>query len=133
MPRSPICRRPILPIAQAEAAQAYVKNRGTSKDDPSIYNQVPNPFSGLSQTQLAAVVNDKTGLYTSYEKSAALYESIDQTNSWVVQTSNAPQEHDKVFYQTAIQQYNVLSPLQQSVYQPGYLKTLSDEEALQWS
>jgi hypothetical protein len=120
-------------IAQAEAAQAYVKNRGTSKDDPSIYNQVPNPFSGLSQTQLAAVVNDKTGLYTSYEKSAALYESIDQTNAWVEQTSNAPQEHDKIFYQTAIQQYNLLSSLQQSVYQPGYLKTLSNEEDLQWS
>jgi hypothetical protein len=120
-------------LAQAQAAQAYVKNRVTSKDDPSIYNQVQNPFAGLSQTQLAAIANDNTGLYTGYEKTAALYESVDQTNAWVEQTSNAPQEHDKIFYQAAIQQYNLLSPLQQSVYQPGYLKTLSDEEALQWS
>ena len=115
-------------LAQAQAAQAYVKNRITSGANPSIYNQLPNPFAGLSQTQLAAIANDKSGLYTSYEKSAALYESQDQTNAWVLSQQNDPQGEDQAFFQIAEQQYSLLSPLQQSVYPSDYLTTLEKLE-----
>ncbi len=116
-------------LAQAQAAQAYVKNRVTSGADPSIYDQVPNPFAGLSQTQLAAIANDKSGLYTSYEKTAALYESQDQTNAWVLQFQNDPQDQDAGFYQAAQNQFSLLSPLQQSVYPSDYLAILKKERS----
>jgi hypothetical protein len=114
-------------IAQAQAAQAYVKARVSSGGNPDAYG--PNPFAGLSQTQLAAIANDKSGLYTSYEKTAALYESQDQTNAWVLKFQNDPQGQDAAFYQEAQNQFSLLSPLQQSVYPSDYLTILKKEKS----
>jgi hypothetical protein len=114
-------------IAQAQAAQAYVKARVSSGGNPDAYGA--NPFAGLSQTQLAAIANDKSGLYTSYEKTAALYESQDQTNAWVLQFQNDPQGQDGGFYREAQNQFSLLSPLQQSVYPSDYLAILKKEQS----
>jgi hypothetical protein len=119
-------------IAQAKAAQAYLKNRITSGADPAIYGKVSNPFAGYSQTALTAIIDDKSGLFTSYEKTAALYESFDQTNAWVEQYANAPQEEDKGFYLTAAAEYKDLPLLQQSVYPTDYLETLNTNASLEW-
>ncbi len=86
-------------------------------------------FAGLSQTQLAAIANDKSGLYTSYEKTAALYESQDQTNAWVLKFQTDPQGQDAGFYQEAQNQFSLLSPLQQSVYPADYLTILKKEQS----
>jgi hypothetical protein len=119
-------------IAQAQAAQSYVKTRVNSAGTVNSGGPYgPNPFAGLSQSALSAIINDKSGLYTNYEKSAALYESTDQTNSWVLQYQNAPQGQNAGFYEEAQKQYHLLSPLQQSIYPEDYIKQLKYFENLQ--
>ncbi|MGC1303232.1 MAG: hypothetical protein WA840_12745 [Caulobacteraceae bacterium] len=118
-------------LAQAQAAQTYVKARVTSGGNPDAYGA--NPFAGMSQSSLAAIINDKSGLYTDYEKSAAMYESQDQTTSWVMSQANDPQMERAAYFQEAQIQYNLLSPLQQSVYAPDYLKTMQEDESAQWN
>lgn len=116
-------------LDQAKAAQAYVRNRIYSGADSDVISRVKIPFAGLSQTQLAAIANDKTGLYTDYEKSAALYESTDQTNSWVQSNSVGKEQGGFVpFYRESQRQFNLLSPLQQSTYPEGYLQELKIAE-----
>lgn len=118
-------------IAQAEAAQAYVKSVFSAT--LARLSTVPNPFSGLSQTALSAIANDSTGLYTSYEKSAAMYASVAQTNAWVQQYQGADQENDKGFFEEAQLQYSNLSALQQSVYPSDYVANLKVAAQNQWT
>ncbi|WP_158918641.1 hypothetical protein [Caulobacter sp. S45] len=112
-------------IAQATSAQAYIKAKMASAGNPV---SVANPFAGLSQSALAAIANDKSGLYTSYEKSAAVDESMDQTTAWVMKYASDTQGQEAGFFQAAQQQYSQLSPLQQSVYPADYMKALKQLE-----
>lgn len=68
-------------LQQAQQAQAYVKAAIVS-GGASVFQ--PNPFSSFSYKSLAAIVTDKAGSYTDYEKSAAFYAFNDKQNAWVV-------------------------------------------------
>jgi hypothetical protein len=111
-------------ITQATAAQAFVKatlGSGVS---------APNPFAGASTQTIAAVISDKSGLYTSYEKAAASYEYQNQQNAFFEQygpgnpiNDNPPGKAN--FYSKAISQYNALPSLIQANYAGDYVQSLT--------
>ncbi len=112
-------------IAQATAAQAFVKANIAAHG--STVN-VPNPFAGATTQTLAAVISDKSGLYTAYEKSAATYEYQNQQNAWVNQygpgnpaNDNAPGK--AAYYGKAISVYNALPSLIQASYPADYVQS----------
>jgi hypothetical protein len=111
-------------LQQAQAAQAFVKATVVSQGN-SV--SAPNPFANLSTTALAAIISDKTGSYTNYEKSAAYYAFNAQQNAWVTPAAAQGQSSGDwtSFYKQAVTQYNSLPSLIQATYPPDYLSTIT--------
>jgi hypothetical protein len=110
-------------IAQATAAQAFVKANiaaaGTASGGQPV--SAPNPFTGASTQTLTAIIGDKSGLYTGYEKAAAAYEYQAQQNSWVNQFGPGNPSNDNaagkaVYYGKAISVSNALPSLIKASY-----------------
>jgi hypothetical protein len=112
-------------IQQATAAQKFVKATINSQGNAV---SAPNPFAGLSTTSLTAIISDKSGLYTSYEKAAAQYEYSDQQNAWQEQYSSSSQQSGdwSTYYSKVISVYNGLPSLIQASYAPNYLQNITD-------
>jgi hypothetical protein len=113
-------------ITQATAAQAFVK-ANISAHGSTV--SAPNPFAGASTQTIAAVISDKSGLYTAYEKAAASYEYENQQNAFFAEygpgnpaNDNAPGKAN--FYSKAINLYNALPPLIQANYAGDYVQSL---------
>jgi hypothetical protein len=112
-------------IAQATAAQAFVKANIAAHGSTV---SVPNPFAGASTQTLTAIISDKSGLYTGYEKSAATYEYQNQQNAWVNEDGPGNPANDNppgkaAYYSKAISVYNSLPPLIQASYPANYVQT----------
>jgi hypothetical protein len=119
-------------IAQATAAQAFVKANIAAAGTANAGNpvSVPNPFAGASTQTLAAIISDKSGLYTAYEKSAATYEYQNQQNAWVNQYGPGNPANDNAsgkaaYYSQAISVYNALPSLIQASYPANYVQSLT--------
>jgi hypothetical protein len=120
-------------IAQATAAQAFVKANiaaaGTASGGQPV--SAPNPFAGASTQTLTAIIGDKSGLYTGYEKAAAAYEYQAQQNSWVNQFGPGNPSNDNaagkaVYYGKAISVYNASPPLIRASYPADYLASVTN-------
>ena len=114
-------------IAQATAAQAFVKaNIAALGSTVSL----PNPFAGASTQTLAAVISDKSGLYTAYEKSAASYEYQNQQNAFIDQYGPGNLINDNPaskanYYSKVISQYNASPPLIQANYAANFVQSIT--------
>jgi hypothetical protein len=114
-------------IAQATAAQAFVKANIAALGSTV---SVRNPFAGATTDTLTAIISDKSGLYTGYEKSAATYEYQNQQNAWVNQygpgnpiNDNAPGK--AAYYGKVISVYNALPSLIQASYPANYVQSIT--------
>lgn len=119
-------------IAQATAAQAFVKANIAAAPTVNFGKPVgvPNPFAGASTTTLAAIISDKAGLYTGYEKEAAVYEYQAQQNSWVEQLGPGNPNNDNAagkakYYAKSISVYNDLPSLIKASYPADYLDSVT--------
>jgi hypothetical protein len=119
-------------IAQATAAQAFVKANIAAAPTANFGKPVgvPNPFAGASTTTLAAIISDKSGLYTGYEKEAAVAEYQDQQNSWVEQYGPGNPGNDNAagkaaYYGKTISVYNALPSLIKASYPADYLASVT--------
>jgi hypothetical protein len=119
-------------IAQATAAQAFVKANiaaaGTASGGQPV--SAPNPFAGASTQTLAAVISDKSGLYTAYEKSAASYEYQNQQNAFIDQYGPGNPVNDNPagkanYYSKVISQYNASPPLLQANYPANFVQSVT--------
>jgi hypothetical protein len=118
-------------ITQATAAQAFVKANiaaaGTASGGQPV--SAPNPFAGASTQTLAAVISDKSGLYTGYEKAAAVYEYQNQQNAWVDEYGPGNPINDNAagkanYYSKVISTYNALPSLIQASYPANYVQSI---------
>jgi hypothetical protein len=119
-------------IAQATAAQAFVKANIAAAGTASAGQPVsaPNPFAGASTQTLAAVISDKSGLYTAYEKSAASYEYQNQQNAFIDQYGPGNPINDNPagkanYYSKVISQYNASPPLLQANYPANFVQSVT--------
>jgi hypothetical protein len=119
-------------IAQATAAQAFVKANIAAAPTANFGKpvNVPNPFAGASTQTLTAIISDKSGLYTGYEKEAATYEYQAQQNSWVEQYGPGNPSNDNAagkaaYYGKAISVYNALPALIKASYPADYVASVT--------
>jgi hypothetical protein len=116
-------------ITQATAAQAFVKANIAAAGTGNTVT-AKNPFAGASTQALAAVISDKSGLYTGYEKAAAVYEYQAQQNAWVNQDGPGNPANDNAsgkaaYYAKCISVYNNLPSLVQASYPAEYVQTIT--------
>jgi hypothetical protein len=119
-------------IAQATAAQAFVKATIASAPTSNFGKPVsaPNPFAGASTGTLAAIISDKAGLYTGYEKEAAVAEYQEQQNAWVNQYGPGNPSNDNAagkaaYYAKCISVYNNLPSLIKASYPANYVQSIT--------
>jgi hypothetical protein len=119
-------------IAQATAAQAFVKANIAAAPTANFGKPVsaPNPFAGASTGTLAAIISDKSGLYTGYEKEAASYEYLAQQNAWVNQYGPGNPSNDNAagkaaYFDKAINVFNGLPSLIKASYPANYVESLT--------
>ncbi len=114
-------------IAQATAAQAFVKANIAALGSTV---SAPNPFAGASTETLAAIISDKSGLYTGYEKSAATYEYQNQQNAFDAQYGPGNPINDNAsgkatFFGKLISTFNASPTLIQASAPPNYVQSLT--------
>jgi hypothetical protein len=111
-------------LARAKLATQFVA------DAEKGGNSVKNPFSGLSDRQLDAVIYDDSGTYTVNERRAADYEVGNRNYAWEKQvTAQGVAEYNGSgiltdFFMAALSHYNALSPIRQSGYPANYADDL---------
>lgn len=105
-------------LARAKQATEFTQSHGQSGT---------NPFASLSDDQLTLVMYDDSGSYTTNERRAAWLEQYDRRQAWKQQVIaqahieyKTTGQNDK-FYQTCIDYYDALPPIEQAQYPADYV------------
>lgn len=107
-------------LDRAKQATAFTQDYGRG-------GSIENPFKDLSDNQLTLVMYDDSGSYTTNERRAAWLEQYDRRQAWkqeVIAQAHIEYEttgqNDK-FFQTCIDYYNDLPPIEQAQYPVDYV------------
>ncbi|WP_249975358.1 hypothetical protein, partial [Vreelandella olivaria] len=127
--------------------QGYHNNRARydaevpNTDDPELLERAKqatsfnngrgsNPFSGLSQDQLALIIYDDSGTFTANERRAAWREDYDQREAWnQAVVARGKLEYSQTgkmteFFKEVLGNYNDLPPIMQAQYPDFYAPRL---------
>ncbi|CAD5269581.1 MULTISPECIES: hypothetical protein [Halomonadaceae] len=105
-------------LERAKQATSFVSGRGS------------NPFSGLSQDQLALVIYDDSGTFTANERRAAWLEGRAQETAWKqAVVARGQLEYSQTgkmteFFKEVLGNYNELPPIMQAQYPDFYAPRL---------
>ncbi|CAD5269569.1 MULTISPECIES: hypothetical protein [Halomonadaceae] len=105
-------------LDRAKQATSFVSGRGS------------NPFSGLSQDQLALIIYDDSGTFTANERKAAWKEEYDQeTARRLAVIARGKLEYEQTgkmteFFKEVLGNYNELPPIMQAQYPDFYAPRL---------
>ncbi|MEL7978465.1 hypothetical protein AAG584_00375 [Vreelandella titanicae] len=105
-------------LERAKQATSFVNGRGS------------NPFSGLSQDQLALIIYDDSGTFTANERRAAWAEEYDQeTARRLAVIARGKMEYSQTgkmteFFKEVLGNYNELPPIMQAQYPDFYAPRL---------
>lgn len=105
-------------LERAKQATAFVNGRGS------------NPFSGLSQDQLALIIYDDSGTFTANERRAAWQEDYDQRQAWKqAVVARGKLEYSQTgkmtnFFKEVLGNYSQLPPIMQAQYPDFYAPRL---------
>tara|TARA_R110002012_G_scaffold995_5_gene4157 strand:+ start:230 stop:1012 length:783 start_codon:yes stop_codon:yes gene_type:complete len=105
-------------LERAKQATSFANGRGS------------NPFSGLSQDQLALIIYDDSGTFTANERHAAWQEDYDQRQVWKQSVvARGKLEYEQTgkmteFFKEVLGNYNELPPIVQAQYPDFYAPRL---------
>ncbi|MCE7521194.1 hypothetical protein LZG37_23960 [Halomonas titanicae] len=105
-------------LERAKQATSFANGRGS------------NPFSGLSQDQLALIIYDDSGTFTANERHAAWREDYDQREAWnQAVVARGKLEYSQTgkmteFFKEVLGNYNELPPIMQAQYPDFYAPRL---------
>ena len=105
-------------LERAKQATSFNNGRGS------------NPFSGLSQDQLALIIYDDSGTFTTNERHAAWQEDYDQRQVWKqAVVARGKLEYEQTgkmteFFKEVLGNYNELPPIMQAQYPDFYAPRL---------